>query len=268
MAARVDADIAIKQVARVVDGLPAFIAGSSAAAAHHFPVVEATAYSDIDIFCASPEALVAAAERYRAQGYELSDRSARVYARALKFGFGDWHTNSIKLEGLGHDVNLVYKTMARKPVASLAQVLESFDFGFLAIGYDAMAGEWRDLRPFYYPGMSLAPEDPLPLLPERREAWRNGFISRYQGLRMITRYVKYLDYGYNMSLIADDMVTGYTAAGEYNKSREDHPELPTLGAIYLRAAEAITAGETDVLRGVDQELITLDNLDAIMEGLE
>ena len=269
MAARIDADLAIKRVAKVVDGLPAFIAGSAAAAARHFPVVAGDAYSDIDVFCASPEALVAGTERYLADGYELGDRSKRVYERTMKYGFGDWHTNSIKLEGHGLDVNLVYKTTARKPLTSLVQVLESFDFGLLAVGFDCQVGEWRDLRPFYFP--TFDPHDPaqaLTLLPERRETWRRGFISRYQGLRMIIRYVKYMDYGYNMSAIADDMVTGYHEAAAYNMTRKDNPEMLQLGAIYLRAAELLLAGDIDSLRGVDQEMIQLDNLDQIMEGLE
>src|SRR6478735_7029768 len=118
MATLIDADVAIGNVAPVVAGLPVFIAGSAAAAAHHFPMVDMTSYNDIDLFCASPEALVAATERLRAGGYELGDRSDRVYARALDFGFGDWHTNSIKLEGHGLDVNLIYKTTAKKPIRS------------------------------------------------------------------------------------------------------------------------------------------------------
>lgn len=269
MATRIDADLAIKQVAKVVDGLPAYIAGSAAAAAHHFPVVEGTAYSDIDAFCATPEALVAGVERLRAAGYQLGDRSERVYSRAMKFGFGDWHTNSIKLEGHGLDVNLIYKTMARNPVNSLAQVLESFDFGFLAIGYDCQAGAWRDMRPYYFPLFDKHnPNQALTLLPERRETWRKGFISQYQGLRMILRYLKYVDYGYNMSGISDDLIVGYTEASAYNATRTDKPELLTLGKIYARAAELVQAGDTDALRGVDAQLIQLDDLDLIMEGLE
>lgn len=269
MATRIDADLAIKEVAPVVAGLPVYIAGSSAAAAHHFPLVEGTAYSDIDLFCASPESLIAGVERYRAEGYKLEDRSERVYARAMKFGFGDWHTNSIKLQGHGHDINLIYKTNGRHPVNSLAQVLESFDFGFLAIGFDCRDQQWRDMRGFYFPGYDPKNVDQaLTLLPERRDSWRGGFISQYQGLRMIIRYIKYVDYGYNMDAINDDLIAGYRAAGAYNAGRIDKPELVTLGKIYNRAADLVQIGDIDALRGVDMELIVLDNLDAIMEGLE
>src|SRR5690606_25778178 len=129
-------------------------------------------------------------------GYELAERSERLWHRWLRYGVDHWHTNSIKLIEPGTDleVNLIYKSVNRNPLTSLSQVLESFDVGLLGSGYDLELGLKQDLRSFLFPGYDI--DGPLPLMPQRRDSWRGGFISQYQGLRELGRYAKYCRYGH------------------------------------------------------------------------
>src|SRR5690606_37285029 len=129
---KLDAAPAISLVQQSVGGLPVYIAGSAAAIAGH-QHLDQTAYDDVDVFTSTPQALMAAAERLLRDGFELDDRFSRVYVRWIKYGFKGWHTNSLKLYKATPtyrvEVNLVYKLMDGHPTTSLAQVLESFDFG-------------------------------------------------------------------------------------------------------------------------------------------
>ena len=69
---------------------------------------------------------------------------------SIKYGFKGWHTNSLKLYHATPtyrvEVNLVYKLTDGHPTTSLAQVLESFDFGCLGLGLDCELNQWRDIR--------------------------------------------------------------------------------------------------------------------------
>ena len=81
------------------------------------------------------------------------------------------------------------------------------------------------------------------------------------------RYAKYLNYGYDLSLVKPDLVTGYQQAALYLLQREE-PEKQQLGGVYLAISENIEAGRADELLSASKELKTLDSLDAIMEALE
>ena len=48
---------------------------------------------------------------------------------------------------------------------------------------------YRDLRPYLFPGMDV--DGPLPMMPNKRDNWSDGFISQYNGLREAGRYAKY-----------------------------------------------------------------------------
>ena len=270
---------AIERVQRPLHGLPVYIAGSSVAAALYSNISDQS-YDDVDVFSSTPNALVSAVNQLRFHGWEFDPRFERVWVRWMKYGFKGWHTNSIKLEHpkTGIDVNVIYKMVDGHATTSLSQVIESFDFGLLSIGgWDMERGTYHDMRSYLFPpeevdefltdgaGRPLA--QALPMLPNRRNDWRNGFISQYQGLREIGRYVKYVDYGYDMSLIKDDLLTGYWAVADYLSDR-DKPEKIQLGKIYEAIALHLSADNLDQLREVGKEVLFMDSLDAIMESLE
>lgn len=256
----------IAEVAAPVMGLPVFVAGSL--------VAEETygldgAHDDADLFCRTRETLIKAATLYEVAGYELADRGVRAMDRWMQYGFGKWHTNSVKLTHptTGVEVNLVYKLQGGNPVDSLAAVLESFDFGLLGVGYDLSNGLIkRDMRSFLFPTVKDL-DGPLPLMPNKRHAWRQGLISQYNGIRESGRYAKYAQYGYDMSLVKDDLVTGYYEAAAYYTQHDDE-QKQLLGRIMETSAILIEDDEIDKLREAGKEILFMDELDQIMEALE
>jgi hypothetical protein len=121
------------------------------------------------------------------------------------------------------------------------------------------------MRAFLFPG--LDPDGPLPLMPNKRSNWRNGFISQYNGLREVGRYAKYHGYGYDLSAVKDDLVTGYWAGSSYMSTRFE-PEKQQLGKIYETIAIKIEDDAIDELVEAYKTLDYNDSLDAIMEALE
>ena len=77
----------------------------------------------------------------------------------------------------------------------------------------ANPGPIQDMRAYLFPGHDI--NGPLPLMPQRRDAWRGGFISQYQGMRELGRYAKYARYGYDMSAVQNDLIEGYMNAATY-----------------------------------------------------
>lgn len=264
---------AISIVRGNLKGMPVFIAGSAYAAAH-YDHIDDLSYSDVDVFCSSPQAIVAAVQKLIMRGFKLDDRFERVWERWLRFGFNGWHTNSIKLvhKGNGIDVNLVYKLIGKQPTTSLAQVIESFDFGLLAIGgVDCLTDTDRDMRGYLFPANIHTADlehGRLPLMPNKRQDWRAGFISEYNGLRMVGRYAKYHNYGYDLRYIKDDLITGYGEAARYLATRDDDPDKLTLSSIYKALKDSIRKDEFDILKEAGEELIMLDSLDQIYEKLQ
>lgn len=257
----------ISDVSSRLRGMPVFLAGSLVAEATYG---KTGSHSDVDIFCPTDHALISAGQRLLDQGYKLDDRFSRVWARWIRYGFKKWHTNSLRLHSpQGIETNLVYKLTDGHPTTSLSQVLESFDFGLLSTGYEMEDGSHRDLRDYLFPTASRSDKlsGRLPLMPNKRDNWRNGFISQYNGLREVGRYVKYHDYGYDMSLVKDDLVTGYWAASTYfSTSFED--EKKQLGQIYEVIATKMEDDDIDDLRAAAQQVDYKDSLDTIMEALE
>jgi hypothetical protein len=226
------------------------------------------AHSDVDLFCPSNNRMLYTIAKLEAKGYTFADRFDRVISRWLDYDdmTRKWHTNSMKmLSPHGVEVNLVFKKVDGNATRSLSQVLESFDFGLLATGYEVATGEKHDLRPYLFPGMDL--KGPLPMLPNKRDNWRNGFVSQYNGLREAGRYAKYYGYGYDMSLVKEDLVTGYWAASTYLASTFDE-EKKTMARIYEVIADHISFDNIDHLIEAYKELDFKDDLDRIMEALE
>lgn len=247
--------------------LPACLAGSVVSAETYGLPLAST--SDVDVFCYNEAALFVGVQRLLDHDFYLEERHAKVWHRWLAYGFARskmWHTNSIKLiSPLGREVNLIHKLLGRQPLSSLSQVLESFDFGLLATGYDLQLDQKMDLRPFLFPGYDI--DGPLPLMPNKRDHWRQGFISQYNGLREMGRYAKYARYGHDLSLVRDDLVLGYQEAALYLQGSPD-PDRVTLGGIYQAAAFKIEDGDLDDLEQASSLINTKDSLDQIMEALE
>ncbi|AYD86163.1 hypothetical protein SEA_BURRO_20 [Microbacterium phage Burro] len=268
MTALIDAATAIGEVSQIVAGLPVYIAGSSAASAQpHAP--SDTAYDDIDLFFASESGVIAGVQRFLDAGYIIEPRHQRVWSRWMKMGLGKWHTHSIKLVSPTSppmDVNCVFKIVDGHPTTSAAQVIESFDFGLLSHAFDCELMVWRDMRSYLFPQIADL-DGPLPLLPLRQASWQGGFISQYQGLREIGRYIKYLDYGWDLSLVKPDLVTGYWSVSKYLLDRGD-PERTKLGGIYETLALNIEQDDFTLLRDAAKEIMFMDDLDKIMEALE
>ena len=247
----------------MLTGEPVFLAGSLVAEQAYGKV---NAHSDVDLFCPTPQVLIAVGQKLIDSGYKLDDRFDRVWHRWLRYGFKTWHTNSLRLMSPGGmETNLVYKLTDGHPTTSLAQVLESFDFGLLGMGWDLESDTYRDMRPYLFPGMDV--DGPLPLMPNKRDNWRNGFISQYNGLREVGRYAKYHEYGYDMSLVKDDLVTGYRMAELYlgNRFEADKQQLAT---IYGTVAEHIELDNIGHISTAYKTLDFKDSLDVIMEALE
>lgn len=253
----------IAEVSAPLTGLPVYLAGSLVAE-ETYQLTDA--HDDVDLFCSTDFVLIAAVERLLGKGYTLGDRAERTWSRWLRFGFKKWHTNSIKMEDSGGvKLNLVYKLSDGHPTTSLSQVVESFDFGLLATGYDLQYGTYHDFRPSLFPGWKEG--DPLPLMPNKRENWRGGFISQYNGIREAGRYAKYVNYGHDLSLVKDDLLTGYAEAASYLTER-DLPDKIKLGQIYEVIAEHIRCDRIEELMEANASIIYTDSLDEIMEALE
>jgi hypothetical protein len=257
-------DEAIAEATQLLRGTPVFMAGSCVAA----EVYGHDTFSDLDLFVPTQQVLISTVQSLLSEGYTMDDRFTRVWHRWLRYGLKGWHTNSMRLFSKKDvETNVVFKIVDGHATTTLAQVLESFDFGLLAVGYDLEQNVFRDLRPYLFPGMDIT--GPLPMMPGRRDAWRNGYISQYNGLREAARYAKYWNYGYDMSLVKDDLVNGYRMVASYHlsKSSDDH-DAQLLGQIYTALGDKIEDDWIDELLTSYKTLDFKDSLDEIMEALE
>jgi len=258
-------DAAIDSLMQRLHKSPAFIAGSCAAAAAHGH----SSFHDVDVFVPSQGALFTAIQQLLDQGYYLDEKFDRVWHRWVRYGFKNWHTNSMRLYSPENiETNIVYKLVDGHPTTSLTQVLESFDFGLLGVGYEVETQTYYDLRPYLFQGYDPQVGGPLPMMPNKRDNWRNGFISRYNGLREAARLAKYYKYGYDMSMVMDDMAHGYRMAAFYHLDQFDE-DKQTLGEIYTVLADRIEADELDELdEAYRNEIGFNDPLTDILNALE
>lgn len=244
-------------------GDPVFLAGSLVAEQAYG---KSNAHSDVDLFCPTFQVVVAMTQKLVSQGYTFAPRFERVWYRWLRMGVKQWHTNSMRLVSpSGIETNLVYKIQDGHSTTSLSQVLESFDFGLLAVGYELDTGTFRDHRPYLFPGYDI--DGALPMMPNKRENWRQGFISQYNGLREAGRYAKYHSYGYDMSLVKDDLATGYFEAALYLSNHFDS-DKQLLGRIFQAIGEHIDMDNLPELEKANREIDYSDALDTIMAALE
>jgi hypothetical protein len=263
------ADDAIAVAMQDMAGFNAYLAGSTVAADHYgLPY----AWSDIDLFCPTSHTLIAAGQHLIDKGYKLDDRFSRVWVRWLRYGFKSWHTNSLKLVSPGGvETNLIFKTTEGHAATSLAEVIESFDFGLLCRGYETESGQKRDMEDYLFSNIVVPhgynQRPALPLMPNKRANWRDGFISEYNGLREFGRYAKYHRYGYDLSLVKDDLATGYFEASTYMSNHFD-VDKQKRGQIYELIGIKIQDDDIDDLIQTAKQIDFKDSLDSIMEALE
>ena len=253
----------LKYIQNMLGGTPAFLTGS-AVAADHYDLDDA--FNDIDIFTPTPIATASTIQQLLSAGSTLDEKYSRVWERWQTNGLSNFATHSMRMVLPSNmEVNVIFKKEHGHPLRSLAHVIESFDFGLLALGYDLRDPyTLRDYRPAMFP--HLDPDGPLPLLPIRRRDWRCGFFSQYQGVRQASRYAKYVHYGYDMSEVAKDLIVGYHAGADY-QFRLDTDDSLKLGAIYELLAEYITDDRLGELRELESTIRYSDALDQIMEAL-
>jgi len=255
----------INDVKARLKGTPAFLAGSLVSEDEYGLT---NAHSDVDIFCPTGNVMVTAGQKLIDQGYTLDERMDRTWYRWLRFGFKTWHTNSLRLTSPGGvETNLVYKLTEGHATTSLSQVLESFDFGLLGVGYELEDGTRRDARPYLFPHIGNTQYDALPMMPNKRDNWRQGFISHYNGLREFGRYAKYHTYGYDMTQVKDDLVTGYREGSLYLLDHFDK-EKQQMGKIFETVAIKIEDDDIADLLATSKQIDFKDSLDSIMEALE
>lgn len=266
---RQDVNVPLKELLSILAGSHACIAGS-AVAAQEYGLVHS--YDDIDVFAYGNSSLIAIANTLIERGFTFaSDNEAMKWDRWLAWDLNiGWRTNSVKLKGSvntgeDYEVNVVYKTFEKQPVKRLSLVLESFDFGHLATGYELRSGEWRDMRPYFFPGASNYIS--LPLLPDRQDRWANGLITQYTGIRQAGRAVKYMGYGYDLSQVVPMLIDGYRIAAAHHANHFD-PDKVTLGEIYSRLADHLEDGDHDKIREADALLPQWRDVDAILERLD
>jgi hypothetical protein len=262
----------IRELRSTLHGHHACLAGSAVAAMEYgLPF----SYDDIDVFAYGNSSLISIVTMLTERGFEFaSDNEAMKFDRWLAWDLNiGWRTNSIKLRGYvdgpnplePYEVNVVYKTFEKQPVKRLSMVLESFDFGHLAVGIELRTNEFRDMRPYFFPDMKDFKA--LPLLPDRHDRWSNGLITQYTGIRQAGRAVKYQRYGYDMSLVMPTLIDGYYIAAQHHEGHFD-PEKRTLGQIYARLGDHLQAEDYDAIEEADKMLPQWRDVDAILEVLD
>lgn len=260
---------AVELVVAQAKGLRCYLTGSAAAAAAKaldgIPGFD-FAYSDVDLFVGSENEWVRSIQYLVDHGYTFDERMEMLWYRVLHYGTHGWHTNSMRLASPeGIEVNLIFKTIGRHPTNSMSQVIETFDFGLLSMGWETEDGTYRDARHYQFPGMD--PNGPLPLLPWRRESVQQGHFREHQGLRTFGRAARYFDkYGYSGDLVIPDLILGYHNAADYYSNRTD-PEKILLGNMYRQVAILLDDRDWPQLTKAADALPKMDTLDEIYELL-
>ncbi len=254
-------------------GDPVYLTGSLMSA---YTYDKPTAFSDVDLFVPNQQTLVYAATKLMVQGWTLDSKMQKVWNRWLRYGTKSWHTNSLRMMSPGgQEYNLVYKLTDGHAATSLAEILESFDFGMLATGWDMETDTYRDMRSYLFPDhwhnvQTLKQkhwEIALPMLPIKQRNWERGLISQYNGLREPGRYAKYAQYGYDMSLVKPTLIKGYENLVLYLESHFD-PDRRQWVAIYDALLDHIKLDNFDELIEAAAQINYKDSFDMVMEALE
>lgn len=256
---------AVEKVLKTVAGLPGFLTGSSATAV---ATGKDFAYTDVDLFVPNQGSYFTMVQHLLNNGYAIEgDRFERMWKRHLSMGFNAWHTNSMKLldQLTGTEVNVIYKRVDGHETTQLSQVIESFDFGVLGVGYETDTGTFRDMRSYLFPGEKDL--EVLPLMKYREVTVGLGFMSQHIMMRTPGRYARYVQYGYDLSKIKPSLVNGLLIYADYKDDRTKPDEL-ILGRIARTLAQHIELDMFDELKAFERDLPKADGLDDIMASLE
>ena len=259
----IPADVALDEVLSLMKGRPAFVCGSAVTAETYN---KPDAYSDVDVFVPTPEVLVSTVEYLLNNRARQDAKFHRIWEMWLSYGVGNWHTHSMKLfMPSGVEINIISKKDSRKQLGSLTDVLESFDFGILATGYDTQLGYKQDLRPFLFPNLDL--DGPLPMLPTKSYRWKRGQFSKFNALREIERYVKYIDYGYDLSAVRPQLIEGYWQKAS-DQDISSNPEAPQLKQLLEAIAIKLEDNAIDELREASKAIEYKSELATILEAFD
>lgn len=261
------AEDAVQQVLGETKGLIAFLTGSAVAAIEYD---KQHSYHDVDLFVPNQGMYFALVQRLLDLNYEPgSERFALTWDRHKRYGFKSWHTNSMRLVDpvSGLEVNVIYKRVDGHETTRLSQVLESFDFGLLGVGYETETGRRHDMRTYFF-GPGADDGRPLPMLPYRQESTSKGFMSQHVMLRTAGRYARYAHtYGYDLSLVKPTLVQGYQNYSLYKSDRSKDDDL-VLGQIAAALAGHIQRDEFEALLQFEKDLPLADGVDSILASLE
>lgn len=263
----IPASKAVEKVMADTKGHRGYLSGSSVSAIVYD---KPHAYTDVDVFVPTDTSYAAIIERLLNRGYEIADEKfGKMWRRHLHMGIRRWHTNSMKLldSATGTEVNVIYKLVDDHPTTKLSQVLESFDFGLLAVGFETETGRFHDMRSYFF-GPGAESGKALPLLPYRAEHLGEGLMSKFIMLRTAGRYARYAnEYGYDLSLVQPVLVAGYNNYASYKLNRSKD-EDQVMGQIAAALAEHIEFNEFDKLAEYEKLLPTADSIDQILASLE
>lgn len=261
---RPPAEEVVRYTVQQLDGFNASAAGSYVSAMHY---QRPDAWGDVDVFAHNQFELVRLVEFCLHIGWDFAtDKDLKTWNRWMRFGMSNFRTNTIHLSNGRWDMNLTYKTYEGQPVRSLPQVIETFDWGLLAMGYDLRSGRFFDFRPTYFMNENW---DRLPMMDERMARWSAGLIVPYTGIRQAGRYHKYAHrYGYDLGAVTDVLVQGYEIAGAYHLDNAWSTEKQKLGEIFVRLGQAIRTDDWDVLAEADNALPVHRDLDEFLERID
>ena len=93
-----------------------------------------------------------------------------------------------------------------------------------------------------------------------------GFMSQYQALRAPVRYVKYHAYGFDMSLVREDLTTAYTNAAFYLTQHHDE-DRQKMGQICARLAVCFDTNALTEMEEAVKLIPSMDSLDEILGEL-
>jgi len=209
-------------------------------------------YNDLDFFFNSEAALIAAVSQLLQRGsVPFNSQEERKLHRWLRFGMGDWHTQSIRLMTLDRiEVNLIYKTVDGKPLRTAFEVVNSFDFSNVSHGWDMRTGRKYDLADTYWPGKN---PDEVVLFPDREDQWLAGSIGKHTGSRQGKRWAKNMEGLWDVSRTTDVFIKGYRIVAAFYLDKEDD-EHHAYADVYLVVADLMERndyqGVLEIYKGI------------------
>ena len=228
------------------------------------------AFGDADGFPSSFGGLMISGQHLLDLGYVMDEANAAIWDALVQFGTGGWHTNSVKFQSReGLEVNLIYKTVNKAPIAGQEELLLTFDASSLTIGLDLEYMRWVDLRKSLWPDMD--PDGPLPMAPGKRFRWRAGKFQYYEALRQPTRWTRFTERMDDINqpgffdLVADDLVAGYRFKAPYLLNHRKEKKR-YYGAIFTVIADLLEDRDIAGLKQAYESFEFEDPIDRIYDA--